>query len=66
MSPAASVATPPRLLTYRQFAEALGVSERTVYQWVRDELVKPVRLGPKVVRFHPEERDRVMRDGVAS
>lgn len=58
-------AAPPRLLTYRQFAEALGVSKRSVYEWVRTGQVTPVRLGPKVVRFHPDELDRVAREGIS-
>jgi excisionase family DNA binding protein len=63
---AAAPAAPPRLLTYREFAEALGVSERTVFEWVKTGAVKAVRLGPKCVRFNPDERDRVMREGVSS
>lgn len=54
-----------KLLTYKHMADALGVSERTVWTWVRDGHIRTVPLGPKCVRFHPAERDRVMREGVA-
>jgi excisionase family DNA binding protein len=60
----AAPAAPPRLLTYREFAEALGVSERSVYDWVRLGKVQAVRLGPKSVRFNLTELERVQRDGV--
>ena len=56
----------PRLLTKRHFARSLGVSERTVDSWRARGAVQAVKLGPKVVRFHPDELARVMREGVSS
>lgn len=59
-------ASPPRrLLNYREVAELLGVSERTVYQLVADGEITPTRIGVKCVRFHPDEVDRIGREGVS-
>lgn len=34
--------------TYKQAADLLGVSERTVYAWVKDEKLKAFRIGRTV------------------
>ncbi len=54
-----------RLLTYKEMARALNVSERTVWQWAQEGLIATVPMGPKLVRFHPDEKARVMREGVS-
>lgn len=43
----------PRLLTAREVADALNVSEARVYELAREGLLPTVRLG-RQVRFHPK------------
>ncbi len=44
----------PRLLTYRQAAEILGVVDRTVYNLVRRGALPAVRFG-RTVRIDPRD-----------
>lgn len=36
-----------RLLTVKEFADAYRVTERTVYQWMRDGAVTVLRIAPR-------------------
>lgn len=54
---------PAPLLTYREAAKFLGVSERQLYQWEKAGLVKATRLG-KLVKYHRDELERIAREGV--
>lgn len=38
---------PARLLTVKEFAAAYQVTERTVYQWMRDGSVEVYRIAPR-------------------
>lgn len=40
---------PPRLLSAREAARYIGVSERTVRSWIADRKIKVARLGGRVV-----------------
>lgn len=52
------------LSSRREAAEFLGVSERQLDQWIRDERIQATRLG-RLVRVHRDELERVAREGVA-
>lgn len=39
------------LLTVKQVAEIFSVSERTIWRWVDAEILTPVRIGKRTVRF---------------
>ena len=53
--------TPPLLLTYKQTAAHLGVSERTVWQMVKDGRLKAVRFSePKIRR--QRQRDGTIKE----
>lgn len=54
---------PGHLLTYRQVAEQLGVSERSVYSWAKAGDIAVTRLS-RLVRVHPDEVERVKREGI--
>ena len=41
-----------------QVAEMLGISERTVARYVAAGLLKAYRVGPKLIRFDPDEVER--------
>lgn len=41
--------------TTNDVAEHFGVSVRTVRRWVADGYLKPVRVGPRLIRFRPED-----------
>lgn len=38
-------------VTYRQLAEALGIAERTLKDWVRLGKIPYTRIGGKAIRF---------------
>ena len=55
-----------RLLTYRQVADELRVSERTVQNMVRDGKIPHIKIG-RATRFHPGDIDQwklAIRQGV--
>ena len=52
------------LLSSKQFAQTMSVSDRTVANWIRERKVKMVRLG-RSVRIPRTEIRRVMAEGVA-
>jgi excisionase family DNA binding protein len=49
---------PPRLLTYAQACEMLGICRATLYKLLRTGKIRNVRLGPQVCRIPAEELDR--------
>ncbi|WP_280422148.1 helix-turn-helix domain-containing protein [Nocardia carnea] len=56
--PSLSTATRPGLedlITLQEGAETLGVSVRTLRNWVYDELLTLYKLGPRVVRIDRKE-----------
>lgn len=53
------------LLTVQQVAERLGVHAQTVVRWRRDPRVgfpAPVRLGPRQVRWTPEQVENWLKE----
>lgn len=52
-------ASPEPLLTVAQFAERLGVSERTLHRRIADGTVRVLKLG-RLVRIHPSELARLL------
>lgn len=53
------------LLTAEQVAEVFAVHRNTVFKWVRDGKLTPVRMSRGVIRFSPEEVDRIVAEGGA-
>lgn len=52
------------LLTAREVAKLAKVSERTVWQWLRDARIPAaVRCGSRCVRWRASDVDRWMRTG---
>jgi len=49
---------PPVLLTIRQCAKRLGISERSLHRRIADGTVRVIRLG-RLVRIHPSELARL-------
>lgn len=50
------------MISLSDTAELLGVHETTVRRWVRDgNLPKPVRLGPRVVRFRRKDIEQIVK-----
>jgi excisionase family DNA binding protein len=39
-------------------ARRLGVSDHTLYLWIRAGIIPHVRLGPKLIRFRPQDVER--------
>lgn len=61
MSPVSESATDGRIaLTMRESAAALGLSERTIWQAVKDGRLKAAKIG-RSVRIHREELDQFLR-----
>lgn len=51
-----------KLLTVEEFAAALGLSPRTVRQWVWMRRVPFIRVG-RAIRFRPETVDAILTRG---
>jgi len=55
--------TLPKLLTYKEAAEILGLSDQTLRQWVSGERIPFIKLG-KAVRFSPQMINDMILKGV--
>lgn len=55
--------TLPKLLTYKEAAEILGLSDQTLRQWVSGEKIPFVKLG-RAVRFTPAMINDMILKGV--
>ncbi len=54
--------TPKRnLITQTEAADYLGVTTRTVRQYVADGVLSAYRLGPKLIRYDMAEVDELLR-----
>jgi excisionase family DNA binding protein len=51
----------PSLLTTREAAAHLGLSENTVRAWVRLRRIRYVRVGRRSIRFRPDDLDAMVR-----
>lgn len=49
----------PGLLRVKDVMTRLNVSRRTIYYWIREGILKPIRLGG-LYRFHPEDIDALI------
>jgi excisionase family DNA binding protein len=47
--------TVPHLLTLGEAAEALGVGQRTLREWIDDRRLTVTRLGPRTVRISGDD-----------
>jgi excisionase family DNA binding protein len=50
---------PEEFLTQAQAGEALGVTGRTIYQWIREGRIRAAKIG-RLVRIKRSELDRMM------
>ena len=50
------------LLKVQDVMKRLNISRRTVYYWIDEGILKPIRLGT-IYRFHPEDIDRLIEAG---
>jgi excisionase family DNA binding protein len=53
--------TSPQRIDAKQLAERLGVSLRTVRTWTKDGRLPSHRVGPKLVRYDPDEVSEALR-----
>ena len=53
--------SPPELLTTKEAMAYLRVGKTTLFEWVADGLLHPIRLGPKMLRWDPAELDTLLR-----
>lgn len=53
------------LLTSREAAEMLCISERTLFSWTKQGLLQKVQVG-RTVRYHVEELKRFIERQIAS
>jgi excisionase family DNA binding protein len=51
------------LYTVREAAKFLTLKESTVYRWLFDKKIRPVRVGTRAVRIPKTEIDRVLSEG---
>jgi hypothetical protein len=53
-----------RFYSETDVSHIFNVSESIVGGWIRDELIRVVRLGPRTYRIPAEEIERIARDGI--
>jgi len=53
---------PERLLRPEEVAEMLQVSRRTVVRWLKEGILKGVRVG-RLWRVRPEDLEKFLREG---
>jgi len=51
-----------KLLSVTEFADAVGLSPKTIRQWVWTRRVPYIRVG-RAIRFRPETVDEILRRG---
>ncbi len=47
-----------QFLSVKQVSASYGVSEKTVRGWVYKGLLKPIKVGPRLIRFKKEDIDQ--------
>ena len=52
-----------KLLTVAEFAEAVGMSPKTIRQWVWMRRVPYVRVGARAIRFQPATVEEILKRG---
>jgi len=48
---------PEQYMTMREIAEMIGVSKRTVYNWIRTGKIPAYRFGDQVIRVRREDAE---------
>ena len=51
------------LYTVRQTAKMLTLKESTVYRWIFDQKIRPIRVGTRAVRIPESEINRILTEG---
>ncbi len=51
------------LYTVREAAEALTLRPSTIYRWLFDRKITPVRVGARALRIPQSEIDRIIAEG---
>jgi excisionase family DNA binding protein len=52
---------PPELYTVKEAAVIFKVSDRTVWRWIENKLIRPTRFrGSRIVRISQSEIDRML------
>lgn len=51
-----------QLLKIKDVMARLNISRRTVYHWIDEGILKPIRLG-HLYRFHPKDLDQLIESG---
>lgn len=49
-----------KLMTVPEFAVEVGMSERTVWRWIDEHIIDAYRLGPRAIRIHENQLDRLI------
>ena len=49
------------LYTVREAARLLTLKESTVYRWLFDKKIRPVRIGTRAIRISQAEVDRILK-----
>jgi len=53
---------PKRFLTIKDVMRLLSISRRTVYYWIKKDILHPSRVG-SVYRFHPDDIESLVKKG---
>jgi len=48
-------------LTIAQAAEILGVSTKTIRNWINSKQLKVLRLGPRMIRIDPDDLQNLLK-----
>jgi excisionase family DNA binding protein len=48
-------------LTYKEFAEKIGVSKQTVYRWVKAGTIRAIRFSGRTVLIPTAEAERILQ-----
>ncbi|AFS52653.1 hypothetical protein BOX30_09245 [Leptospirillum ferriphilum] len=54
------------LFTVREAAKLLTLKESTVYRWILDKKIRPVRVGTRAVRIPEGEILRIREEGMGA
>jgi excisionase family DNA binding protein len=52
----------PPLMTYKEVASYMGVSERTVYRLVAQGVLRKAKIQGRTTRFRPSDVENALRD----
>ena len=49
------------LFTVRETAKLLTLKEATIYRWLFDKKIRPVKIGTRTIRIPQSEIDRILK-----